>query len=225
MLEVSAADPKVLDSQASISRAPDALTSSTQEWTLAMLVSGIQNGDPRAMTALYNRMIRGIRYFMMQRMAGRDDQVEDRVHEVFILTVEAIQAGKIRDPERLGGFVRTIAIRRAVTEVVEVGRERRRHADADVTDLALASVDATPEQEAISAERQQRMLLILKSLSERDREILRRFYLEEESQEQICLEMGLSETQFRLLKSRAKARFAERGKGTLKSRLSSAAAA
>jgi hypothetical protein len=34
----------------------------------------------------------------------------------------------------------------------------------------------------------------------------------EQPQEQICLEMGLTYNQFRLLKSRAKARFGELGK-------------
>ena len=42
-----------------------------------------------------------------------------------------------------------------------------------------------------------------------------RFYLYEQSQDQICAEMGLTETQFRLLKSRAKTRFAELSRKTL----------
>ena len=52
-------------------------------------------------------------------------------------------------------------------------------------------------------------------LSARDREILTRFYLQEQTQEEICKEMILSDTQFRLLKSRAKARFAEMGRRKL----------
>jgi RNA polymerase sigma-70 factor, ECF subfamily len=47
------------------------------------------------------------------------------------------------------------------------------------------------------------------------REILTRFYLQEESQEEICAVMILTETQFRLLKSRAKSRFGELGKKKL----------
>jgi RNA polymerase sigma-70 factor (ECF subfamily) len=39
--------------------------------------------------------------------------------------------------------------------------------------------------------------------------------LKEQSQGQICREMDLSETQFRLLKSRAKAKFGEIGKKAL----------
>jgi RNA polymerase sigma-70 factor (ECF subfamily) len=44
---------------------------------------------------------------------------------------------------------------------------------------------------------------------------LTRFYLKEQPQEQICREMDLSETQFRLLKSRAKAKFGEIGRKSL----------
>lgn len=55
----------------------------------------------------------------------------------------------------------------------------------------------------------------LNGLAVRDREILMRFYLDEQSQDQICAEMGLTETQFRLLKSRAKARFGELGRKAL----------
>src|SRR6266851_4698063 len=47
------------------------------------------------------------------------------------------------------------------------------------------------------------------------REILTRFYLYEQSQDQICSEMGLTLTQFRLLKSRAKGRFGELGRKRL----------
>jgi len=42
-----------------------------------------------------------------------------------------------------------------------------------------------------------------------------RFYLHEEPQAVICEKMNLTVTQFRLLKSRAKARFGELGKRSL----------
>jgi DNA-directed RNA polymerase specialized sigma24 family protein len=59
------------------------------------------------------------------------------------------------------------------------------------------------------------MTRTLRAMSSRDREILTRFYLQEQSQEQICAEMHLTDTQFRLLKSRAKARFGEMGRRRL----------
>ena len=53
---------------------------------------------------------------------------------------------------------------------------------------------------------------LLGSLPDRDREVLVRFYMLEQPQDVICRDMGLSETQYRLLKSRAKARLTEMGR-------------
>ena len=72
-----------------------------------------------------------------------------------------------------------------------------------------------PEQEAIVRQKSELMKSALRSLSDRDRDILVRFYLKEQPQEQICREMSLTETQFRLLKSRAKAKFGEIGRKKL----------
>jgi RNA polymerase sigma factor (sigma-70 family) len=76
----------------------------------------------------------------------------------------------------------------------------------------VADLRQNPEQKAIQGEKAGIMLKVLRGISSRDREILTRFYLYEQTQEQICAEMNLSETQFRLLKSRAKARFGQLGK-------------
>jgi DNA-directed RNA polymerase specialized sigma24 family protein len=69
-----------------------------------------------------------------------------------------------------------------------------------------------PEQSLLSRQRAEIARRVFRGVSERDREILRRFYLLEQPQELICAEMGLSYNQFRLLKSRAKARFGKLGK-------------
>jgi hypothetical protein len=53
----------------------------------------------------------------------------------------------------------------------------------------------------------------LATLSKREREVLTRFYLQEQSPDRICSEMALSQHEFRLLKSRAKARFWSLGMG------------
>ena len=56
---------------------------------------------------------------------------------------------------------------------------------------------------------------VLDRLGEKDREILTRFFVQAQSQDQICAEMSLTETQFRLLKSRAKERFGQVGRRDL----------
>jgi RNA polymerase sigma-70 factor (ECF subfamily) len=60
------------------------------------------------------------------------------------------------------------------------------------------------------------MLETLGELIARDNEILTRYYLHEETPAHICAEMNLTGIQFRLLKSRAKARFGELAKRKLR---------
>jgi DNA-directed RNA polymerase specialized sigma24 family protein len=70
---------------------------------------------------------------------------------------------------------------------------------------------ATPDAEACLIEREHQEIAsrVLQAMGERDRELLIRFYLREQSPRQIQEELSLSETQFRLIKSRAKARFTD----------------
>ena len=60
---------------------------------------------------------------------------------------------------------------------------------------------------------------VLNGLPQRDREVLVRFYLREQTADEICRDMGLTETQFRLIKSRAKARYGKLGQRRLAPRV------
>jgi len=120
----------------------------------------------------------------------------------------------LREPERLMGFVRTVVRRQVAAQIDRAMQIRREQADMDTTVLVSDKHD-TPEEAAITRQHEEVAESVLRSVSTRDREILTRFYLMEQTQEEICGEMGLSETQFRLLKSRAKARFGELGRKKL----------
>jgi RNA polymerase sigma factor (sigma-70 family) len=106
-------------------------------------------------------------------------------------------------------------VKRQISSYIEQAMHRRR--EQGELDSTFPMVDRTlsPEQRAIEQQRRELMAGILSRLGARDREILVRFYLHEQTQEQICEEMSLSETQFRLLKSRAKAKFGEIGRKKL----------
>jgi DNA-directed RNA polymerase specialized sigma24 family protein len=70
-------------------------------------------------------------------------------------------------------------------------------------------VSESPEQLCLQRERQDIAKRILEALPAKHRELLVRFYLNDESQEEITAAMGMSATQFRLIKSRAKLRYTE----------------
>lgn len=132
-------------------------------------------------------------------------EAEDKVHDALLIVVQAIRRGELRDPACLPGYVRTV-VRHLMAD--HIGRSldfRRRQVELGCA-VSLGDPASNPEQAALAHQRVEIMQEVLLRLSPRDREILTRFYLLEQSKEQICTEMGLTETQFRLLKSRAKAR-------------------
>jgi RNA polymerase sigma factor (sigma-70 family) len=176
------------------------------------LVESIGSGERAGMEELYRIFSRGVRYYLCRQLGPQD--LDDKVHDTFLIVVQAIRKGELREPERLMGFVHTVVRRQVAAQIDRAVQSRRDQADMDLTAM-VCDARQTPEEEAIVREHQQVAEAVLRNVSTRDREILTRFYLMEQTQEEICDQMGLSETQFRLLKSRAKARFGELGKKKL----------
>jgi len=183
------------------------------DWT--DLVERIRAGQESGMEELYRLFSRGIRYYLCRQLGHQE--LDDKVHDTFLIVVQAIRRGELREPDRLMGFVRTVVRRQVAAHIDRVVHTRREEIDLEIG-IRVADRRRNPEQAAAFHQRVKLMLEILAKLSERDREILTRFYLHEQTQEQVCEDMGLSETQFRLLKSRAKARFGELGKRKLQQR-------
>lgn len=185
-------------------------TGSSTDWT--SLVQRVQAGDPSGMEDLYRLFSRGIRFYLCRRLGPQE--LDDKVHDIYLIVVQAIRRGDLRDPARLMGFVRTIVRRQVAAHIDEAVHMRREQTDLEhVTGVVDDGID--PEERAIRQEKTELMIRVLDGISDRDREILTRFYLYEQTQEQICAAMSLTETQFRLLKSRAKARFGELGRRSL----------
>jgi RNA polymerase sigma-70 factor, ECF subfamily len=193
-----------------VNRGEDNQSNSSVDWP--ELVKRIQRGEDSGMEDLYRLFARGIRFYLCRQLGVQE--LDDKVHDTFLIVVQAIRRGDLREPERLMGFVRTVVRRQVAAHIDQVVHSRREELHLDVG-VRVVDGRRNPEQNMAFQQKVDFMLEVLGQLSERDREILTRFYLHEETQEQICQEMNLTETQFRLLKSRAKARFGELGKRRL----------
>jgi len=175
----------------------------------ANVVQRIRSHQSDGMEELYRCFSTGMRFYLCRQTGPQD--LEDRLHDLFVMIVQAIRRGEIREPERLMGFVRTVAKRQVSAHIRHVVSTRKEEIDIE-SKRDLPAVGNDPEQAAIFRQRERLIEMVLAELSDRDREVLIRFYLKEQDSIQICLEMRFTETQFRLLKSRAKARFGELGK-------------
>jgi RNA polymerase sigma-70 factor, ECF subfamily len=176
------------------------------------LVESIKRGERAGMEELYRVFSRGVRFYLCRQLGPQD--LDDKVHDTFVIVVQAIRKDELREPERLMGFVRTVVRRQVAAQIDRSVQSRREQAELETT-AAVSDNRNTPEEAAIERQHEEVAEAVLRSISGRDREILTRFYLLEQGQEEICEEMNLSETQFRLLKSRAKARFGELGRKKL----------
>lgn len=186
------------------------------------MVARIQADDPSGMEDLYSVFTTGIRFYLCRQLGPQD--LDDKVHDAFLTIAQSIHRGDVREPERLMGYVRTV-IRRQVAGYIGTAVESRRNMVDPDRGVILRDRKPDPERRAIDEQNLELAMRVLHTLPRRDREVLERFYLKEQLPVQICSEMGLTQTQFRLTKSRAKARFTELGQARFARRLGFAAAA
>lgn len=177
-----------------------------QPW--ASMVQRIQADDPSGMEELYAVFTSGIRFYLCRQLGPQD--LDDKVHDAFLTIAQSIRRGDLREPERLMGYVRTVVRRQVAGYIGSAVEARRTLVDPDHGAI-LRDRKPDPERTAIDEQNNALAMRVLNTLPRRDREVLVRFYLQEQSPRQICRDMGLTATQFRLTKSRAKARFTELG--------------
>ncbi len=177
--------------------------------TAAQLVARIQSGDAQAEHELVERYRRPIGAMLRQRLSQHAD-VEDFVQDTLSLALGKIRDGQVREPDKLGSFLMSMA-RNLVTEHFRRLQRRRTEADSDrVAEQAAPGSErhAGSEARLLAEERAQlvrRMLLELDT--GRDRDILTRFYLQEEEKASICDDLGLSSLHFNRVLHRARQRY------------------
>jgi RNA polymerase sigma-70 factor, ECF subfamily len=168
------------------------------------LVERIRTGDSTACEELYSTAFVDVRRWFSRRLGAQ--YAEDRTHDTYLATIRAIVNGGPREPDRLRGFIQGIAQRQLCVSVRSLLERRAREIACE--DLVLS--DPGPDLDSAILRREERASVkrALRALSGPQREILVRFYVWEQTPGQICAEMALTSTQFRLLKWRAKAEFA-----------------
>jgi RNA polymerase sigma-70 factor (ECF subfamily) len=185
----------------------DATSVTGSEWSSwSALGERIRAADASAVEELYAIVAKEVRYYLWSQVGPQD--LDDGVHDIILTITQSIQKDELREPERLMGLVRAIARRRVAAMTDDAVQTRSNQVDPySRIDISVHQPD--PESRVIEQENRELVMRVLGSLHKRDREVLRRFYLQEQSSEQICQEMDLTARQFRLIKTRAKARFVE----------------
>jgi RNA polymerase sigma-70 factor, ECF subfamily len=170
------------------------------------LLARIADGDTAAESALVGHYARGLSY-LLRRLAGDPSLAEDLLQETLRIGLVKARAGEIESPAKLEAFLRGTARHLWRAEL----RKRSRRSRSEFPEGAIESaVDPSPAPDAhlVQEEDRRRVRRLLRELTQpRDREVLTRFYLAEESKETICRDLGLGSHQFNLILFRARQRF------------------
>jgi RNA polymerase sigma-70 factor (ECF subfamily) len=177
----------------------------TSDWEPQEVVRRIRAGDPGAENELVQRYQRGVAA-VLRRTGAEPSVAEDLSQETFAMGLRKIREGEVRQPERLAGFLCSLARNLAIEHFRRAGVRRL----AGSPDEDVASPAASPLDELLRAERAGLVRAVLAELpSERDRQVLFRFYLAEEDKDQICRDLGLSSLHFNRVVFRARERYRE----------------
>lgn len=176
----------------------------TQSESEEDLVSRIAAGDRAAEAEFARQYERGVRVLMRRRCRPNDPVVDDLVQEVLSSVLQRLRAGGLRDQAALPAYVQASIVYAATAEY-----RQRRPTEALSVIVDFAS-EASPAE---SFSREQLAAVIRKILAEmpvvRDREILTRFYLNEDDKDRICADLGLDDGHFHRVIHRARQRLRE----------------
>jgi RNA polymerase sigma-70 factor (ECF subfamily) len=172
------------------------------------LVHRIVSGDPAAEAELVQRFSRALS-FLSRRLTRDEAAAEDLYQETFRLVIEKVRGGELREPEKLPGFVSSMARNLFLGSVRRSGRRQKWHGDPEATETAP---DPAPGQltKLLAQERAATVRRVLTELgNERDREILSRYYIADEPKEDICRDLELTDLHFNRVLFRARQRYKE----------------
>jgi RNA polymerase sigma-70 factor (ECF subfamily) len=168
-------------------------------------VRRIAAGDPAAEERLVVRYGRGLLY-LLRRLGAPPELADDLHQETFRIALERLRRRPLDDPAGLAGFLRGVARNLVLAERRKTTR-RRTEADPEALDRTVhpapSQLSSVLREEAAAAVRR----LIAELPTERDRQILLRFYIAEMDKERICEELGLDSLHFNRVLFRARQRF------------------
>jgi RNA polymerase sigma-70 factor, ECF subfamily len=142
---------------------------------------------------------------LLIRRKTRDAQLAaDLLNDAVVITLDHLQQGRIEQHDALAGYVFKVAINLYQNHQRKYSRRDGRHVLLENVDAALMPSHAPNPDAAALAHLVQEILSGLPT--ERDRVLLRRFYLDEDDKQVICRDLAISAANFDRVIFRARQR-------------------
>lgn len=168
------------------------------------IVLKIRDGERQAESILVQKYWRGIKFLLLKRCQSHE-LAEDLTQDTFIIAIHRIRQGEVKEPKALSGFIRQIGIHLLIAHY---RKEARRDTECD-TDIVIQNADKSPtiNEQLEAAQIKQIVQQLIDEMSvDRDKELLRRYFLFEQDKQAICQFLDLSPDQFDKVLYRARNR-------------------
>jgi RNA polymerase sigma-70 factor (ECF subfamily) len=140
---------------------------------------------------------------LLQRRIGDPAIAAELLNEAVATAIVHMRQGRVQQPERLAGYV----FRVALNLYRNYRREFDNRADLRATEDAVQQLHGEAAADEFDARIGREVRAIVAALpTARDREIVKRFYLDEEDKAQICRSLGLAPLHFDKVIFRARQR-------------------
>lgn len=173
--------------------------------TAAQLATAIYQGDRKAETLLVERYYKPT-LFILERKSGDPELARDLCQEALCIMLERLRSQPLDEPEKLSGFLHSIAINLHIADVRKAAR-RKTHNDHElmqrVSDPSQNQLRQLLRERASTAVR----TMIAAMDNVRDRKLLHGYYIEERDKIDLCAELDLTERHFDRVLFRARQRF------------------
>jgi RNA polymerase sigma-70 factor (ECF subfamily) len=165
---------------------------------------GTRGFDRAAIESLIAKQYPGLRLLILRR-TGNVEVAADLLNEASCTAWQKWQAGLIDRPEEIGGYIFQVAMNLLRNRRRSVGERPDLRASSDALDALPDDTESADRWlEGKIALRVKRILQELQT--PRDREILTRFYLEDQDKDAICRDLSLDGDQFDKILHRARGR-------------------
>ncbi|MEM6708510.1 MAG: sigma-70 family RNA polymerase sigma factor [Pseudomonadota bacterium] len=172
----------------------------------AELARAVEAGSADAEARFAARFLPTLVFYLRRRRDVRDDEVDDLAQETLVLTLKKLRSGGLDRPERLGAFVRHTAV-----NLLIAARRKTKRQQALLEFGQDSVVPSEPDDLATGMLLRARVDAVraaIESLpTQRDRDILRAYYVQELDKPVICDLLGIDARHFDRVISRARSRF------------------
>lgn len=140
---------------------------------------------------------------LVRRKLRDRELAADLVNEAIAVTLEHVKTGRLTQHERIGGYVFKVCMNLLRNYQRNSDNRQELRTNAELLDT-LATYDKDDIEAAQIRQKAQQVIEALSS--SRDREVIKRFYLDEDDKQVICAALDLTPLQFTQIMSRARQR-------------------